>query len=818
MKINRNPIGFLLWLFVLQLAVPSWCQEQNSRDILKKSYNAKRISQEPIIDGILNDSIWNELPSGGQFSMLSPRDGDPERDSHKTEFKIGYTDEAIYLAAYMFDHSGVPIRKEFTQRDNLPQTDYIILDINTYNDGENQNRFVVTTAGGMADAKMKGKMSDYDYNVIWDAKVSNDANGWYAEIKIPFSSLRFPKSDSQVWSFQFGRQISSLNETYVWNEVDKSVGIMPHYNGLLLGIDNIDPPLRLSFYPFVSGGSDYYQKHFKGFFNAGMDVKYGINDAFTLDLTLIPDFGQTTYDDVELNLGPFEQTFSEKRAFFTEGTELFNKGNLFYSRRIGAAPIGYYSAVQDKAEDEILIENPEETTLLNAFKISGRTQKGLGIGFFNAVTAREKARYQNIETGEVREKVTSPLTNYNILVLDQQFKNQSSISFVNTNVLREGEFADANVSAGLFDIYTKNSAFNISGEAKLSQLYQEDENELGFASQLTIERSRGNFRYSLSHEFADKNFDINDLGVNFTNNYNNFFWNTSYEIFEPQGRFNQYKIHLYGNHQRRNDPAMAVRSGIGTKFSAVTTKKFAFGGFFDYNTKYRDFFETRSENRYVLYPQNFIGDVWIGTDNRKKFILDARFLMSQFLRSDYNKFNLAITPQFKFSEQISLLYNFMIEKENHRNSYVATTADEIIFGNRDRVSVENSFQAVYNITTENAISLSFRNFWSVAEYAPHKFTSLNMDGSLSPYNFVATGTNDPNVRFNIWNLDLRYNWRFAPGSELSVLYRNTVSVRDGQKESSFWDSADYMFSQPMLHGFSVRVVYYIDYNKLKNLF
>lgn len=797
--------------------VNTYSQSIVAMDSLKKTYVATRITSAPQIDGLLTDTIWNNIPLANNFSMLSPRNGEAEREALRTEFKIAYNDEAIYIAAYMFDPLGKSIRREFTQRDNVPQTDYIVIDFNTYNEGDIQTRFVVTTAGAMADAKMKANAQDYEYNVIWNTKVTIDEKGWYAEIKIPFASLRFPKKDEQIWSMQFGRVISSLNEIYMWNPVNNSVGILPHYNGLLKGIKNINPPTRLGFYPFVSGGTEYYKNDYKGFFNAGMDIKYGISDAFTLDVTLIPDFGQTAYDNVELNLGPFEQTFGEKRAFFTEGTELFNKGNLFYSRRIGQTPIAYNDAILEKGEDEVIIENPEETTLLNAFKISGRTSSGLGIGFFNAITANESARYKNLITGEIREKITSPFSNYNILVLDQQFKNNSSVSFVNTNVLREGNFRDANVSAGLFDFYTKNSAFNITGEAKVSQLNLNTDYLTGFASQLAIQRSRGNFRYGLAHDFADRNFDINDLGVNFTNNYNNFFWNTSYETFKPHGAFNKYKIELYGNHQRRYIPSITVRNGVGTKFTGSTKGKLLYTGFVDFNTKYRDFFEARTKDRYVLYPENFIGEVTVSTDPRKRFAFDTRFLMSQFINSDFNKINFNFSPHYRFTEKFSVQYLIEVEKEVNRTSYVTHFEEDVILGNRDRISFENSLQAVYNLTTEKAFSLSFRNYYTVASFYDNYY-SLQDDGTLSPYDYSIDDTNNPDAHFNIWNLDLRYTWRFAPASELSILYRNSVSVLNSQSDTTFFNSTDYLFKQDLKHLLSLKLVYYIDYNNLRKIF
>jgi len=150
-----------------------------------------------------------------------------------------------------------------------------------------------------------------------------------------------------------------------------------------------------------------------------MDVKYGINQSLTLDMTLIPDFGQVQSDNQVLNLTPFEVKFNENRAFFTEGTELFNKGNLFYSNRIGGRPLQYWDLYGMATDSSwTIVKNPSETKLINATKISGRLQNGLGIGFFNVITEPQHAVVEDLN--KVQHKVeTSPLTNYNILVLNQ---------------------------------------------------------------------------------------------------------------------------------------------------------------------------------------------------------------------------------------------------------------------------------------------------------------------------------------------------------------------------------------------------------------
>jgi hypothetical protein len=783
-----------------------------------KEFTALRITNPPEIDGLLNDELWKNKPLARNFVMIDPGDGNPSRETHPTSVKVLYDDEAIYIAAYMKDNEPNRIMRQFTQRDNIEQSDFFLMDINTYNDDENQTRFIITSAGTLADAKMTGDNEDYNYNVVWEGEISYDDNGWYAEIKIPYSALRFPKKEEQVWGIQFARQISHLNEVYTWNYVNKSVGRFSQYNGLLKGIKNIEPPVRLSFYPYTSTAIENFKGNTKSNFSAGLDFKYGISDAFTLDATLIPDFGQTAFDKVELNLGPFEQTFGENRAFFTEGTELFTKGDLFYSRRIGDAPIGLNSAQKEILKDEIIIENPEKADLLNALKISGRTDRGLGIGFFNAITQETYASFRDTITGVDRTKITEPLANYNIFVLDQQYNQNSSITLINTNVTRNGHFRDGNVSGFLFDVFNKSNSFNFTGEAKMSNVNKTGQNITGFASTFGIERTKGNFRYEFNHDFANETYDINDLGLNFTNNYNDFYAETSYRIFEPTKKFNEFNLQLFGNYKRRYLPNLFVGSGVGANLFAITTKRFAFGGLLLFNSDFKDFFEPRRNGQYVIYNQNLGGNIWISTDYRKKFAIDVKVGYRAYSDSNHENIDLSISPRFRISDKFSLIYSFEYNNTINRESFVALQPTAVIFGNRDIQSVENSIQGSYNFNTKQALSLSFRNFWSAATFSENQFSSLQNNGSLTPAQFQISPDNNPNVNFNIWNLDFSYRWEFAPGSEAILLYRNSIFNLDNQSELGYGESLGNLFEESLRQNISLRLVYYIDYNKAKNIF
>lgn len=780
-----------------------------------KEYTAQRIDTSPKIDGRLDEDVWQDQSVATNFVMLEPGDGNPSRTTHPTRVKILYDDEAIYIGAYLLDNEPHRIMRQFTQRDEIGQSDLFFVDINTYNDGENQTRFIVTSAGAIADAKMSGENEDFAYDVVWEAEISFDANGWYAEIKIPYAALRFPKREEQLWGVQFFRKISHLNETYSWNYINKSIGKITQYTGLLRGIRNISPPVRLSFYPYTSGEADLYRGKVQTNLNAGLDFKYGLSDAFTLDATLIPDFGQTAFDRVELNLGPFEQAFNENRAFFTEGTELFTKGDLFYSRRIGDTPIGFNTAQTLRLENEEVLENPEETALLNALKISGRTNNDLGVGFFNAVTQEARALFRDTITGKTRELVTEPFANYNIVVLDQQFNQNSSITLINTNVTREGHYRDGNVTGFLFDVFNRSNSFNFTGEAKMSNVNRL-QNITGFASRFGVNRTKGNFRYGVSHSFANDTYDINDLGLNFTNNYNNFYFSTSYQIFEPTGIFNEYRISLYGDHQRRYNPNLSAGSALGSSFFAVTRDRFAFGGNIDYSTPSKDFFEPRRAGKYVIYDQNIGGGGWVSSDYRKKFAYDIRIGYRTWLASVRESYSLSISPRFRFSDKFFMDYSFNYSNNINRPSFVSLRPQSVYFGNRDMSSLENSIRASYNFSTRQALSLNFRNFWSAATFPDGQYSILEDDGNLRPVSFFPA--EDPNANFNIWNLDLSYRWRFAPGSEAILLYRNSIFNLDNKSELAYLESLENLFGEPLRQNISLRVVYFLDYNIARDIF
>lgn len=563
----------ILFLFTI-FSVLSFAQEKVQDSITRKKITAVKLEKAPKIDGILDDDAWKNIPIAKDFIEFRPNNGKAEDADFKSEVKIAYDDTGIYVSAMLYDKEPSKISKELTERDNIGNDDFFVLFLNGYNDKQQSLEFFVTAAGVQADSKITNENGeDFSWNGIWYSAAKIVENGWTVEMKIPFSELRFPKSEVQNWGLNFFRQINRTKTAYTWNYINNQKGGFLLYDGVLENIKNIDPPIRLSFMPYFSTYVNNYDGQTTTNFNGGMDVKYGINDAFTFDMTLIPDFGQANFDNSILNLTPFEQQFTEQRSFFTEGTELFEKGNMFYSRRVG----GYPSKSANVSADETLVEEPSKVKLFNAFKISGRTNKGLGIGFFNGITEKAEATIRNNITGETRKEILEPWANYNVLVLDQRFNENSSITFVNTNTMRSGSFRDANSTGLLWNIRNKKNTYQYYGNVKGSWV-MDDGTKFGNKSQFGFGKVSGKHRFDVNANFTTKNWDINDLGFSTTTNIANYNAWYGYRILQPTKRFNNIYLNNNITYSHRLDPFLfsTLRFNHNNQF---TDKNFrSFGG------------------------------------------------------------------------------------------------------------------------------------------------------------------------------------------------------------------------------------------------
>ena len=792
--------------------------------IVHKELKIKRVKKAPKIDGVLDDVAWKNANKATDFVMLQPNNGVKEPDNIKTEVYVVYDDEAIYFGAYLHDDKPEEIPMEFQTRDNFGNADFFAVILNPANDGMNQTEFFVMSTGNQNDARVTtGNGEDFSWNAVWDSSVKLVDDGWIVEMKIPYSALRFSNEKVQIWGLNFHRNHRKSRSQYSWNFIDNSKGNISQYDGIVTGIENIKPPLRLSINPFIFGSATSFTGKTDYDWSAGMDVKYGITDNFTLDATLVPDFGQVAFDDLTLNLSSFEQKFSDQRAFFTEGTELFNKGNFFYSRRIGNTPIGINSFTITANEEEI--ENPNKVDMLNAIKISGRTKKGLGIGVFNAITDIAKAIIKNKDNNTTREVVTEPFANYNVLVLDQQFNKNSSVSLVNTNVIRNGSFRDANVTGLLFELINKANTYGVSGGIGISNVFENDKTKTGIEGKFDIDKISGKHQYGIGFDFRNDKFDKNDLGFQRKNNnisYDAFY---SYRILEPKGSLNYFRFRASAsvNYLMKLDKqtaSYAEKSNLYTSnrlhfgVNATTKKQLSFGA--NINTalgSLYDYYEPRIWGRYRKEDPYLGGGFYLSTDYSKRFAVDFNMYYSYRFDNERDFISFGVSPRVRINDKINVVYRLNYRKTNNIKAFASILSDNetIIYGNRDVLSVTNSLSAKYNFSTKSALGLSFRYFWSPVSYDDNYF-KLENDGTLSGHTY----TDNHDTNYNIWNVDLSYNWEFAPGSQLVALYRNQIFNQNQQSELNFTNNLEDLFKQDMSNTISLKLIYYLDYNQVKS--
>jgi hypothetical protein len=784
----------------------------------KKTLVTQRAIIAPKIDAVLNDDIWQDAALAENFVQFRPNMGLTEKPYQKTIVKVAYDNDAIYFAAYLYDHPDV-IMKQFQPRDNFGINDFFAVVLNPNNDSQNDTEFFVFPTGNQADAIISPNIGeDFGWNAVWESAARIVDDGWIVEMKIPYSALRFTNQKDPVWGMQFHRHFRTDRSQYSWNPINPEVGSASLYHGELLGLKDIEPPTRLMFYPYAStviskkGDADITDEY-----HIGMDLKYGITDNFTLDATLIPDFSQVGFDNVELNLGPFEQQFSEQRQFFTEGVDLFTKGNLFYSRRVGNAPTGK----PNLETNEIVTDYPDKVKTLNAFKISGRNKNGLGIGLFNAITEKTYATVKDTITNTTRNELVEPLANYNIFVIDQQFNGNSSISLINTNVTRNGHFRDANVTAVLLDYANKKNTIGVEAAVKHSFLNLEDGNQSGFNGEFGIGKISGNYQYSINYEVADENYDINDLGILFRNNYSNFGADFSYQIFEPVRNLINFEYNFWFNYNMLYTPSTYTGKNIGGRVTFQNKNLLAYGGRFNYEMGNQyDYYEARTEGRYFIYENWVNASAWVSSNYNKKFAYDAELGAGTMFEDgrDMFNFNIGISPRMRFNDRFTLIYRADFNNSNGGRGYIETLNDDIIFGQRNRTTLVNSITGNYNFNVFHALSLTFRNYWSVVTYDNQLYT-LEDNGRLSTADgYTLADIDNPNVNFNTWNLDFGYSWQFAPGSMFTALYRNSLFDFSNASRDTYFNSVGNLFQQPIDHNFSLRVVYYIDYNNVKNIF
>ncbi len=808
---------YLIRIFLLLLVSTSIFAQFEQRSI-----QTSRTSSDIKIDGVLDEEAWNQaVPSHG-FIQNEPKFG--EACSFNNTVKVLYDDKALYVAAFLEDNDPEGIVMNLTQRDDVGINDWFFIILDTYQNGLNAVGFGLTPAGVQADLQYVNDDEQYQWDAVWNSAVKVLENGWLVEVAIPYSALRFPETDVQEWNINFGRRIRRKFEKSFWNPVDPNVPGFINQAGKLQGISKVKAPIRLSLTPFVVVGQQFTNNNSSQSYGAGMDLKYGITDAFTLDMTIIPDFSQVRSDDQVFNLTPFEVRFDENRPFFTEGTDIFNKGGFFYSRRIGQRPFYTNQLLRDNNYTEI---NGLNTTaqLINATKISGRNKNGTGLGFFNAIERRNFVTGIN-EANEPVELLEHPLTNYNVSVIDQSLKNNSYISLINTNVMREGAAYDANLTGTEFQLRNKKQKYQISGKAALSQRFLASGLDLGHTYFAEFAEIEGQLKTYAGINVESANYNPNDLGFLFSPNERSAFLYSEYWEFKPKNEnIQRYRFWSSLGLDYLHEPFVYNSFDISGGFFCVTKGFVGTGGNFSINPIARhDYFEPRAPDfsRYLIIPASASIGGFVSTDYSKTLALNANFGIENYFNTDRHTFQVSLEPRWTISSKALLIFQTYLEFLHNDEGFVNKTfidnyetyfdENSIAIGRRDRNILENSLSLNYIFTNKMASSLRIRHYWDVVDYNGYK--NLGTEGAITD-NASFNGLNEDgtsvfNANTSFFNIDLNYLWRFAPGSDIIFSYRSNAFAFNKDVNEAYFDNLDYILRTQLNHTLSLKVLYFLD--------
>lgn len=777
----------------------------------KKNLIIKRTSTSIKIDGEIKEADWKMAPVADKFIALRPTPFRPEHPENATEVYFLYNDEGLYIGGYLHEASKDSISHELIGRDGFGANDFIGVIFDTYYDKLNGFEYFVTPLGEQMDARQapnpNGESEDFGWNSVWESACKIHSDGWSFEMFIPYSAIRFGKNKIQDWGLNIVRRRQKSGEQLFWQPIDPTVNGFMTQEGKLLGLENIKPPLRLQFSPYFSA----YQNH-DGLaaagkskntttFNGGMDIKYGLSPAFTLDMTLIPDFGQVQTDNLVLNLTPFEQKFNDNRPFFTEGAELFNKGNLFYSRRI-------------------------PTALYNATKISGRTQKGLGIGFLNAIAKPQHERITDPSTGVESKIETAPLTNYNIIVLNQSLKNNSSVSLVNTNVLRDGAARDANVTAALVDLYDKKNKWNAGGTVSISKIFTDGESKTGYSHSVYFGKVSGRLNFNIYQDLVDAKYDKQDMGYYTNNNTMDHGAWIGYNWIKPSKWYNQWRLNtnlFYSRLVTAIDPQkrpdlMYQNASLNFNTNGQLKNLWWVGGGITFGAKQNNFYEPRMYGRFFAEKSRVYTNIWWESNYAKKFSWGGNLAYGW---GNYFKRTLVgymLYGKIRFSSKFSIDHQLNAEGTNNQAGYAATEGNTVYFSRRDVIFAENIFTAKYNFTNRMGLSLRTRHYWSKVN--PKEFFELDNNGNLQTPAVPFTG--NVNQNYNFVSFDMVYTWQFAQGSFINIVWKKIDENFYRNFESNLFDNfgktvkGDGYNNLTQFNSFSIKVIYFLDYLTVRN--
>lgn len=702
------------------------------------------------LDGRLDEETWRLAPPAGELQQRDPVEG--AAPSQRSDIRIVYDNEAVYIGARLFDTHPDSVVALLARRDGQAAADRFLVFIDSYHDRRTGYYFGVNAAGTLYDGTLYNDDWDDDtWDGVWQGAVHRDSLGWSAELRIPYSQLRFRQSSDLTWGINFKREIARRNEqdylVYVPSNQSGFVSRFP----VLTGLAGIRPPRRLEVLPYVTARSEHGPVSAGNPFRdgslqaagAGADVKFGLGSNLTLDATVNPDFGQVEVDPAVVNLSDFETFFDEKRPFFIEGADIFHFGqggsnnfwgfnwgspSFFYSRRIGRTPQGAVPSADH-------VNMPSATSILGAVKLSGRLRPGWSIGALQAVTQRE---FADLDVGGVHgEAEVEPLAYYGVVRSSLELgEGRAGIGMISSLAVRD--FDDAVLrdrvnsrSLGLgVDAWTfldagkewaltgwfggsrnDGSATRITAlqRAPLHYFHRPDATHLGVdedatsmsgvSGRILLNRQRGAWRFNAALGMISPGFDVSDLGFQFRSDLINSHLVTGYRWSQP------------GTLARRGNLNLATFRSWDFEGNTTWAGYFSSGwmqlhnyweleGVAVYNPETINTRLTRG-GPVTVNPHGVELGTWLYSDRRQALVFNAGVSTNQYAEGSTSEWNINAGVEWRPSSRILLSVSPTLSLSRTAAQYVGTYADEhatATFGSR----------YVFGALDQRAISASIR--------------------------------------------------------------------------------------------------------------
>ena len=853
---------FFVLLLVTLFTLPLFSQ--------KRMYTTKRINPAPpVIDGRLDDPVWQQIEWGGDFIQREPYEG--KEPSQETVFKILYDDKNVYCAIRAYDTESDKIDRRMSRRDDIGG-DFVGIQFDSYFDHLTAFTFIVNAGGVKLDGIFTNDGDDEDWSMdpIWQVKTSVDEQGWLAEMQIPLSQLRFGKKDSHIWGLQVARMLFRKEELSCWQHIPKDAPGWVHQFGELHGIAGIKPSRRFELLPYTVGRTETMKEEVGNPFipgrtwggNFGLDGKIGVTSDLTMDFTINPDFGQVEADPSVVNLTAFETFYQEKRPFFIEGKNILDyrimmgdsdigNDNLFYSRRIGK-PASYYP----DTDDDEHVKMPENSSILGAMKLTGKTKGGLSIGIMDAMTDKEHATIDL--NGKRRHEAVEPMANYFLGRVQKDFnKGATTIGGIVTNTYRniqedELNFLNRSAVTGGFDFQHqwKNRTYFVTLKTVFSNIRGSEEALIRAqrssrryfqrpdADHVTLDSSRtslsghggglffgksgsGHVNFVVGGTWRSPGLELNDMGYLRESDmiiqiaWMGLRWWEPFSIFRTVNiNFNQWSGWNFG----KDNIANGGNVNLHTQFKNYWN----FGMGINYNAESLSTSSLRGGPA-MLFPSRWNGWFNVGTDSKKvfQFRLNGSSSWSDdgFSRSHSISPGMTWRPNNALSISMNPSYN--INKDDLQ--YVRTVEngqDRYIFGRIDQKTLSLVMRFNYSITPTFTIQYYGQPFVSAGKYTQlkritdsrakvyedrfHTLTGneIAYDATNEEYRVdenldgtVDYYVEDPDFNFRQFRSNLVVRWEYTPGSTLFLVW--------SQGRTGFESTGDFSYRNDMRGLFRV---------------